>query len=208
MRIFISANEAQREELGTLIVNGNHELIINLKLPNDEEYKNYDAYFILSPSWASLDFSQFEGKPVFINAVVETLSELNLPISVSRLNAWPGFLKNKIWEVASNSQKDIRVIFDSINRDFIAVKDEPGLVAPRVISMIINEAYFALGEKISTKEEIDLAMKLGTNYPNGPFDWAEKIGLNNIYHLLTKLSEKDDRYIVAPLLKKIISGYN
>ncbi|MEO6839074.1 MAG: 3-hydroxyacyl-CoA dehydrogenase family protein [Ginsengibacter sp.] len=208
MRIFVLANEAQREELESLTVKNNHELIFNSGLPNDEEYKNYDAYFILSSTWASLDFSHFEDKPVFINAVIETLSELNLPLNVSRLNAWPGFLKNKIWELASNRQKDIRIVFDIINRDFIAVKDEPGLVAPRVISMIINEAYFALEGKVSTKEEIDLAMELGTNYPFGPFEWAEKIGLKHIYYLLTKLSEKDERYMVAPLLKKMISDYN
>ena len=82
------------------------------------------------------------------------------------------------------------------------MKDEPGLVSARVISMIINEAFFALGENVSSIEEIDLAMKLGTNYPYGPFEWSEKIGLQNIYHLLHKLSQTDKRYLIAPLLEK------
>ncbi|HET7119567.1 MAG TPA: 3-hydroxyacyl-CoA dehydrogenase family protein [Hanamia sp.] len=205
MRIFISANEVQRKELETIRVNDSDELIFNLELPDVEGHKNYDAYFILSASLPSLDFRQFGSKPVFINAVTETLTELNLPENVSRLNAWPGFLQNKIWEVASNNQKNIGIVFNTINHDFMVVKDEPGLVAARVISMIINEAFYALGEKVSTKEEIDLAMKLGTNYPWGPFEWAEKIGINNIYHLLEKLSEKNDRYLPAPALKKIFS---
>ena len=42
--------------------------------------------------------------------------------------------------------------------------------------MIINEAFLALQEGVSTKEEINTAMKLGTNYPLGPFEWVEKIG--------------------------------
>ena len=68
--------------------------------------------------------------------------------------------------------------------------------------MIINEAFFALGEGVSTMEEINLAMKLGTNCPYGPFEWEEKIGLQNIYRLLHKLSATDKRYSIAPLLKK------
>jgi 3-hydroxybutyryl-CoA dehydrogenase len=60
-----------------------------------------------------------------------------------------------------------------------------------------------LGEKVSTKEEIDLAMKLGTNYPWGPFEWAEKIGVENILNLLEKLSQQEERYFPAPALKNL-----
>jgi 3-hydroxybutyryl-CoA dehydrogenase len=69
-----------------------------------------------------------------------------------------------------------------------------------VVSMIINEAFIALGENVSTREEIDTAMKLGTNYPYGPFEWAELIGVENIISLLNKLSEKDNHY--QPVWKK------
>ena len=84
------------------------------------------------------------------------------------------------------------------------VPDVPGMISTRVIAMIINEAYFGLGDGISSKKDIDIAMKLGTNYPYGPFEWGEKIGLKKIYALLKKLSEKDDRYTVAPALEKEI----
>ncbi len=68
--------------------------------------------------------------------------------------------------------------------------------------MIINEAYFALQDEVSSKDEIDTAMKLGTNYPHGPFEWSKKIGLKNIYGLLSKLVETNNRYEPAGLLKK------
>ena len=80
------------------------------------------------------------------------------------------------------------------------VKDEPGLVSAKIIAMIINEAYFALGDDVSSKTAIDIAMKLGTNYPYGPFEWSEKIGIHNIYLLLKKLSLMDTRYQPAPIL--------
>ena len=68
--------------------------------------------------------------------------------------------------------------------------------------MIINEAYYTLQDKISTKAEIDIAMKLGTNYPHGPFEWSSLIGLKNIYELLTVLSKTDTRYTASDLLMK------
>ena len=75
-------------------------------------------------------------------------------------------------------------IFSCFNKTIEWVADIPGFITPRVISMIINEAYFTLDEKVSTKEEIDTAMKLGTNYPYGPFEWGATIGLKNVYELI------------------------
>ena len=66
--------------------------------------------------------------------------------------------------------------------------------------MIINEAYHALDEEVSTKEQIDIAMKLGTNYPYGPFEWSEKIGLKNVVQLLQNLATQDERYVISALL--------
>src|SRR5438445_657525 len=64
------------------------------------------------------------------------------------------------------------------------------------------DAYFDLlfNEAVNTKEEIDVAMKLGTNYPNGPCEWGKKIGLKSIYALLKKLNEKERCYEIAPSL--------
>ena len=79
--------------------------------------------------------------------------------------------------------------------------DDYGFIAARIIAMIINEAYYALEENVSTKEQIDIAMKLGTNYPYGPFEWSEKIGIEKIYLLLEKLSVQNKRYTIAGSLK-------
>ncbi len=80
------------------------------------------------------------------------------------------------------------------------MSDIPGFITPRVISMIINEAYFALAQGVSTPEEIDKAMKLGTAYPYGPLEWATRIGLQNIVTLLQKLSVAQSRYAPCELL--------
>lgn len=78
-----------------------------------------------------------------------------------------------------------------------------GFHFPRVIAMIVNEAYFALGENLATSEAIDLAMKNGVNYPLGPLEWGEKIGLKYIIELLTEYAEitDDPRYRISKELK-------
>ncbi len=72
--------------------------------------------------------------------------------------------------------------------------------------MIINEAYYALGDGVSSKADIDIAMKLGTGYPYGPFEWSQLIGLKNINELLLQLMKLDKKYSPAPALTKELNA--
>ncbi len=155
-----------------------------------------DLVIYLQDDFRTVDY-RVTNSPVFINAVAYTLEELALPPHVSRINAWPGFLERKLWEVVANQPGALNSIVTLLGKQIHFTNDEPGMISPRIIAMIVNEAYFALGENVSTKSEIDIAMKLGTNYPAGPFEWSKKIGLEKILHLLTVLSKFDKRYIPA-----------
>lgn len=145
------------------------------------------------------------GQPalIIVNSVIGTLKEL--PENFIRINGWPTFLKRPLIEASCNNN-DLKIkaekIFASFNKSVEWVSDVPGFISARVISMIINEAYFAFDEKVSSKHEIDTAMKLGTNYPYGPFEWSEKIGSMNVCKLLTTLSKINSRYEPSALLKK------
>jgi len=160
-----------------------------------------DAYFILTDEKKLQQIANVD-RPFFVNAVTEILNEL--PANCIRINAWRGFLGRDVLEiVASEKNKTIaEKVMNTLGWKYIFISDIRGMITARSISMIINEAYFALGDDVSTKDEIDIAMKLGTNYPYGPFEWSSKIGLKHIYNLLKKLSEQDKRYIVAPLLEE------
>ena len=159
-----------------------------------------DLQFDLSPT----GFEQLKliSSPVFIvNAVENTLEQL--PENFVRINGWNSFLKNEMREAAAlEKYKAVtEKTFSFFNKKMEWITDQAGFITPRVISMIINEAYYALEEKLSTKDEIDIAMKLGTNYPYGPFEWSEKIGADKIFRLLKKLSAVNNRYDPAPLLE-------
>ena len=147
--------------------------------------------------------NEFLPKPVIINSVIKTIGEINLPFI--RINGWPTFLKREIIEAATNNERNKiegEIIFTAFRKKTEWVPDIIGFISPRVVAMIINEAYFTLEENVSTKAEIDTAMKLGTNYPYGPFEWGQKIGLKNILDLLNNLSSEEKRYQPAPLLVK------
>ena len=143
--------------------------------------------------------------PVMVNSVIYTCEEIGQPFI--RINAWPGMLEREVHELAVGVEANHKAVderhtgVDELYRQlgwkYRLVPDVPGMISGRILATIINEAYYTLEENVSTKEEIDIAMKLGTNYPFGPFEWSERIGLANIYDLLNKLGATDSRYIPA-----------
>jgi 3-hydroxybutyryl-CoA dehydrogenase len=88
------------------------------------------------------------------------------------------------------------------------VADGAGLVLPRIVSCLANEALFAVQEGTSSAREVDLAMRFGTRYPQGPIQWAEAIGLANVLATLEALRHEhgDDRYRAAPLLRRLVAA--
>ncbi len=164
------------------------------------EDKNADAYFNLTENEPVLKYENIAA-PIFINEITHTLAQLKTPKNVVRINAWAGLLQKEYWEIAGQIDAAVTNVLQYLQKKYIQVPDEPGFVTARTIAMIINEAYFALEDKISNETDIDIAMKLGTNYPYGPFEWSKKIGRKSIYNLLQNLSLSSERYTPSLLLK-------
>lgn len=163
------------------------------------------AYFDLLWEEEGPSFAAISDLPVFVNAVIATSEQL--PGNHIRINAWNGFLERGLLELAAGTKqqalkKQAEAVLQSLHWPYQWVPDVPGMVAARILAMIINEAYFGLDDEISSKAEIDIAMKLGTNYPYGPFEWGQKIGLGRILTLLRELATTEDRYTPSPALEK------
>jgi len=94
--------------------------------------------------------------------------------------------------------------FEGLGKHVEWVGDAPGLALGRVVSQIVNEAHFAAGQGVGTPEDIDTAMRLGFNYPRGPFEWARAIGPGRVVAILDGLHRElgEERYRVAPSLRR------
>ncbi|MBA4538617.1 3-hydroxybutyryl-CoA dehydrogenase [Bacillus aquiflavi] len=142
----------------------------------------------------------------------EVASWLSYPERLIGFGTFVGFMDGKAIEIAPSLQaeshylQEAKATFSAIGQGIEVVEDEVGLVFPRILSMIINEAAFALTEGTASVRDIDIAMKKGTNYPLGPFEWAKKIGLEDVYSVLSGMYEqfKEERYRPAPLIRKLV----
>jgi 3-hydroxybutyryl-CoA dehydrogenase len=201
MILAVLASDPQKEEIASSAFFRNHEVLFS---ENISLWSNHiaDAFIDLSfePSPARIELlSKLIPKPVLVNSVTETLASIH-PEFI-RINGWPGFLKGNCLEAAANETVQQRAgkIFGG---QLVFVKDEPGFVSARIVAMIINEAYFTWESGICSKENVDIAMKLGTGYPFGPFEWALLIGVERVASLLEKLNKDDSLYQLAQSLSK------
>jgi len=124
--------------------------------------------------------------------------------------ALPSLLEGSLLEFAASPLSDDTTIAaakefaGALEKESAFVQDSVGLVLPRILCMLANEACFAVMEGVASGSDIDTAMKLGTNYPNGPIEWTDKIGLRQVYAVVRAMADSfgEDRYRVAPLLHR------
>ncbi|MDQ3863376.1 MAG: 3-hydroxyacyl-CoA dehydrogenase NAD-binding domain-containing protein [Actinomycetota bacterium] len=143
--------------------------------------------------------------------------DINLSVSESLFERYyyqprfrPSYLQRAMVDAGRLGRKSGRGFYDYTNERGVADNrgERPSEdVALRVISCIVNEAFLTLSEGVATAEDIDRAMKLGANYPKGPFEWAEEIGAHSIVQRLDALREAHgDAYLAAPSLRQRAAG--
>lgn len=187
MQIVVLTNEALKEEL---VKNGTEpslECLYVSKLDEMLLHANADGFIdlLFEPTTERLNALQkLLPKPVIVNSVIQTLNELSS--NFIRFNGWPTFLASDLLEGSASEEQKVKAegILKLFHKHITWLPDVPGFISARVISKIINEAWLAVEEGVSTPGEIDIAMRLGTNYPYGPLEWAEKIGVSRVKSLL------------------------
>lgn len=204
MQIVMLATDIQFEEWN--FPAGTH----NVKRVNElEEFREMhaDVYIDMEFEYKQdrIQFLKTLPATVLVNSVSFTLNEIGA--AFIRFNGWSTFISRGVIEATCDEKwrETAADIFNALHKKMEWVADSPGFITPRIVSMIINEGFYALQDGVSSKMEIDTAMKLGTSYPFGPFEWNELIGPKNVYTLLQQLQILDKKYAPAPGFAKEIN---
>jgi 3-hydroxybutyryl-CoA dehydrogenase len=91
-------------------------------------------------------------------------------------------------------------LFQALGKDVSVIGDVPGMIVARTVARIVDLAHDAVAKGVATEEDVDTAMRLGVNYPLGPFEWSRKLGRNWAYALLDDLHLRDPSGRYAPSL--------
>jgi 3-hydroxybutyryl-CoA dehydrogenase len=110
-------------------------------------------------------------------------------------------------ETSDETVEKVKFAAEKMGKETVTINEFPGFVTSRISALVGNEAFYMLQEGVGTPEEIDKAIKLGLNYPMGPFELGDLVGLdtrlNNLKYLHEKLGEK---YRPAPLLEQYVKA--
>ena len=122
----------------------------------------------------------------------------------------PSFTQKRMMEAGYLGRKSGRGYYNYSTENTPKINEDKELgqqIVNRILVMLINEAADALFLNIATKEDIDLSMTKGVNYPKGLLVWADEIGIKNILIQLEDLQNEygEDRYRPSPLLKRMVA---
>jgi 3-hydroxybutyryl-CoA dehydrogenase len=134
-------------------------------------------------------------------------------IGVHFMNPVPLMKGVEIVKTLLTSEETLKVSLDfvkSLGKETVVVKDSPGFVTNRIITLVINEAAKLLEANLATIEDIDKIERLSHNWPMGPFELADLVGIDVLVDLLEGVYQQTgwERYKPAPILKRMVElGY-
>jgi 3-hydroxybutyryl-CoA dehydrogenase len=149
--------------------------------------------------------------PILVQAADISVSEMRQRVKApQRLFGFDGMFighGSAATFVATNSPTSysvVKEVLTHLGKDAFFVADSPALILPRIVCQLVNEAAFALLEGVADNEKIDLAMRLGVNYPRGPLEWGKAIGYRKVVGVLDHLYNEyhEERYRACRLLRE------
>jgi 3-hydroxybutyryl-CoA dehydrogenase len=179
----------------------NHEFDIFIDLEFDECPQNLLDYLNNSTT-----IFMVSAVNINLETAFHKISRKPMSLKIIGFNALPTMVERDTIEFSNPyGIENLELVFTELGyTNHTKVDSRIGMVTPRIIAMIINEAFYTVQEGTATERDIDTAMKLGVNYPKGPFEFLEKIGVEYVYRILEAIYEdtKEERYKICPALKK------
>lgn len=215
MKILARGEKSLIEELKHKLLAGVELVEINDTNLQSIDFAPFQIIFDLSFDSNNLNYyAPLKEKVVIVGAIKTQLAKVvssytgKVECVLVGMNTLPGFINRSLAEVSlfnSNHTSALNAAMQQLGWQYKLVGDRVGMITPRIVFMIINEACYTLQEGTASMKDIDVSMKLGTNYPFGPFEWADKIGIKHVYETLEALYQDthDERYKICPLLKTI-----
>jgi 3-hydroxybutyryl-CoA dehydrogenase len=210
MNVFFSGESCVRELLEAQLDASTHQ---RCKLENADLV--IDCAVQLEPEPIRSDAS-IKAVPILVlcyaSSATRYASRASHPEQVSGFSCVPTAKGSSLIEVCLPLQNTSTLefaqdFFASLGMQTITVPDSVGLIVVRTVACLANEAFSALASGIADAPTIDTAMRLGTNYPLGPLEWAERIGLKDILAILEALhAELGEQYRPHPLLRRLVTA--
>ncbi|MDY7018838.1 MAG: 3-hydroxyacyl-CoA dehydrogenase family protein [Chloroflexota bacterium] len=111
------------------------------------------------------------------------------------------------WQSSEETVQLCKAMAEKVGATAVEVEDSPGLILDRVLATVINEAAIMKTSKVASIEDIDKITKLCLNWPMGPFEFADTIGIDKVVATLEILSQQlGDQYLPCRLLRQMVSA--
>jgi len=144
--------------------------------------------------------------------IVEIAVNTNKPekvVGMHYFNPAPIMKLVEIIKALTTSDETVDLVYEfskAIGKEPVKTKDIPGFIVNRILVPMLNEAVFALEDGVGSAEDIDKAMKLGTNHPLGPLALIDLIGLDVTLDVMDVFYREfqDSKYRAAPLLRQMV----
>jgi len=173
--------------------------VLDCRVKLERKHDFFENLPVVSLVWghsASAVQAELRGRPVAGFSLVPPIS----PTTVVELYA-PLSGGNEALKLA-------QTYFAAHGYNTLVLPDQPGGVAFRILALLINEALSAIAEGVASPTDLNRAMRLGTGYPLGPLEWAERIWLKPLLRALEGLQAElgEDRYRPHPLLRRMVAA--
>lgn len=144
-------------------------------------------------------------------SLLELQKAVNYPlVGMHFFNPAPVMKLVEVVHTVKNSEVEVEQIIDiaeQIGKTPIVVKDNPGIIVNRLLITMINEAVLQYEVGVASVKDIDIAMKLGANYPMGPLELADYIGIDVVLAIMKSIQEQtgSDKYKPSDMLIKMVN---